>query len=257
MLKDDVERFVRDGFFAVRGAVRQGTVAACRDVLWDALRKEGVHPDDRNTWTKPVIRLDCPEGGPFAEAGSEPVLWDVYDALLAPNRWTRRRGVGGTVPVRFPSEVDPGDAGWHIDGSYGANGDWWVNLRSKGRGLLALFLFTDTGEEGAPTRILVGSHLDVPSVLAPAGDTGMPFGHVAPKLQARTFERSQVRATGRAGDVFVCHPFLVHAASWPHRGTSARMIAQPEVSIEAPFRLSDIPSPCPVEQAILRGLLSS
>ena len=31
--------------------------------------------------------------------------------------------------------------------------------------------------------------------------------------------RTVVHATGRAGDVFLCHPFIVHTATWPHRGT--------------------------------------
>ena len=29
-------------------------------------------------------------------------------------------------------------------------------------------------------------------------------------------------ATGQAGDVILCHPFLVHAASWPHTGRHPR-----------------------------------
>jgi hypothetical protein len=34
-----------------------------------------------------------------------------------------------------------------------------------------------------------------------------------------------VHATGKAGDVFLCHPFMVHTATWPHRGAGPRMIA--------------------------------
>ena len=30
-----------------------------------------------------------------------------------------------------------------------------------------------------------------------------------------------------AGDVYLCHPFLVHAATWPHTGTTPRFIGQP------------------------------
>src|SRR5213593_3844185 len=61
----------------------------------------------------------------------------------------RRRG---TIPVRFPSTSDPGNAGWHIDGSYDVGGQWWVNVQSRGRGLLALFLFSDVGYQDAPTE---------------------------------------------------------------------------------------------------------
>ena len=35
-------------------------------------------------------------------------------------------------------------------------------------------------------------------------------------------------ATGTAGDVYLCHPFLVHAAQ-RHRGSSPRVLSQPGV----------------------------
>ena len=43
--------------------------------------------------------------------------------------------------------------------------------------------------------------------------------------------------TGRAGGVFVCHPFLVHAASWPYAGRNPRIIAQPGVALHDTFSL--------------------
>ena len=44
-------------------------------------------------------------------------------------------------------------------------------------------------------------------------------------------------ATGLAGDVYLCHPFLVHAASWPHVGSRPRLIAQPPIALEGALRL--------------------
>ena len=132
---------------------------------------------------------------------------------------------------------DPGDAGWHIDGSYDVDGKWWVNMHSRRRGLLALFLFTDVGDADAPTEILVGSHLDVPRVLAPFGARGVFCGDVAGDLPGSTFKRSRARATGRAGDVYVCHPFLIHRATWPHLGSGPRVVAQPEIAHHEPFAL--------------------
>jgi hypothetical protein len=61
-------------------------------------------------------------------------------------------------------------------------------------------------------------------------------------------------ATGSAGDVYLCHPFLVHAAQ-SHRGTAPRFIAQPPLE---PTRELQIDRPgwtyCPVERAIRLGL---
>ncbi len=73
-------------------------------------------------------------------AGTQPALWEAYDQLLEPGSWWRRQGVGGTIPVRFPHAADPRDAGWHIDGSFDVDGDYWANVASRERGLLALFL---------------------------------------------------------------------------------------------------------------------
>jgi hypothetical protein len=111
-------------------------------------------------------------------------------------------------------DAKPGDAGWHIDGSYKVNGQFWANVHSRNRGLLALFLFTDVGDHDAPTEVIVGSHLDVPLVLAPHGQQGGFFPDVIAQLPASGFERPLAFATGRAGDVYLCHPFLVHRATW-------------------------------------------
>ena len=110
----------------------------------------------------------------------------------------------------------------------------------------------DVGEGDAPTEILVGSHLDVPRLIAPFGERGVFHGDVG--LQPSTFRRPSVRATGRAGDVYVCHPFLVHRATWPHLGTGPRMLAQPAIDHHHPFALRDDMPVCAVERAILQGL---
>ena len=249
-----IDEFCADGFLVVRSAVAPDTVRACVDVIENELRARVVDPRDPKTWTQPVVRLPCPEGPAFATAGMSPALREMYDALLGPGRWIEREGVGGTVPIRFPESRVPGDAGWHIDGSYDVNGQWWVNVHSRGRGLLALFLFTDVGDADAPTEILVGSHLDVPRVLAPFGAQGVFFGDVTGDLPASTFKRTRARATGQAGDVYVCHPFLVHRATWPHLGSGPRMVAQPAIAHHQPFALREGATVCAVKRAILRGL---
>jgi hypothetical protein len=103
----EIEQFERDGYVVVRGAVDPDVTAACREGIWEALAWQGV-TRDRATWTRPVVRVSCPEGGPFEAAGTASTLWSAYDALIGPGRWAPRRGVGGSVPVRFPSEGVPG-----------------------------------------------------------------------------------------------------------------------------------------------------
>lgn len=231
----EIDAFVADGFIPVRGAVPTDVLHACRAEIWAELREQGILPDDPGTWREPVVRINCPDSESFAAAGTQPVLWEAYDQLIGEGRWLRRRGVGGTIPVRFPSQADPGDAGWHIEGSFDVGGQWWVNYRSRARGLLALFLLSDIDADSAPTRVRPGSHLDAARVLRPAGADGMSFMRAAELIAPASAGRPTAQVTGEAGDVFLCHPFLVHAASWPHTGNQPRIIAQPGVALHDEF----------------------
>ncbi|MEL7207908.1 MAG: hypothetical protein AAGK32_06690 [Actinomycetota bacterium] len=208
MLSDEeLERFGRDGFVAVRQAVPADIVGACRAELDDELRAQGVDPDDATTWTEPVVRFWCPDREPFARAGSQRILWETYDQLIGPDRHRRKRAVGGSVPARFPSERDPGDAGWHVDGTIPIGDTWGLNVHSRWRGLLCLFLFSDIGPDDAPTEIKVGSHLLVPPSIAALGPDGGLYDLHATDVFDRILDLPSAFATGQAGDVFVCHPF--------------------------------------------------
>jgi hypothetical protein len=113
-----------------------------------------------------------------------------------------------------------------------------------------LFLFSDIGEWDAPTRIRVGSHLDVAKFLEPAGEAGMS----RPVLDKVGAERPQALATGEAGTVYLCHPFLVHAAQ-PHHSSRPRFMAQPPLHPSGPFHLErEDGDYSPVEIAIRRAL---
>jgi hypothetical protein len=249
----DVARFIEDGFVRLPLAFPRDVADAARAILW---RDTGCDPDRPETWTKPVIRLGDYPGGPFADAVNTPVLHEAYDALVGAGRWLRR-GSLGTFPVRFPSPADPGDAGWHIDVSFGYDApnflDWRANVRSKGRALLMLFLFSDVGPDDAPTRIRVGSHLEIARRLAPAGDSGLTLGELAADGFAETAGCPEVLATGEAGTVYLCHPFLVHAAQ-PHRGTRPRFMAQPPLLPSSPAGLDLEHGDAPVERAVRLAL---
>jgi len=245
----DLAGFARDGYVAIRGAVGTETAAACRKAIWGWLNGQGVRADDAATWPT-LAEIGDLTGRPFAAAGTAPALTAAYDELIGPGRWTRQVNPGGAVVVRFPSE-DRANAGYHIEGSYHGPGGYWANVRSRARGLLALFLFTDVGPDDAPTRLVCGSHLYVPPFLAPYGEAGTLAD--AELWRPSVLCRPTAHATGRAGDVYLCHPFIVHTATWPHRGTTPRMIAQPVIPVRDGFTL-DGSDPSPVAQAIVAGL---
>ena len=247
---DAIRHFIDDGFVRLDDAFPRALADEARAVLW---ADTGCDPDDPTTWTRPVIRLGDYPQTPFREAVNTPRLQRAFDALVGTGRWLAR-GSLGTFPIRFPHPDDPGDAGWHVDASFpDANGQWRINVHSRGRALLMLFLFSDVAPEDAPTRIRVGSHRDVARLLAPAGDAGFEFMALAARLDA-TEQRPLALATGSAGTVYLCHPFLVHAAQ-PNRCGRPRFIAQPPLLPAEPFRLERQDGGySPVEEAIRAGL---
>lgn len=233
-----VEQFIRDGFIRIDRAFPREVAEEGRAIMW---RDIPFDPHDPATWTKPVFRLPGYGGGPFEKAVNTPVLHDAFDLLVGKGRWAPRDGLG-TFPVRFPHPDDPGDAGWHVDGSFLPDGCdpneqhdysvWRVNVTSRGRALLMLFLFSDVGENDAPTRIRVGSHRDMARFLEPAGEMGMSNMN----LSRMSAHRPKALATGEAGTVYLCHPFLVHAAQ-RHRGSTPRFMAQQSLGLLEPYRL--------------------
>jgi hypothetical protein len=243
-------RFLDDGFVHIAAAFPREVARECRELLGRALPCD---PGNPSTWTAPVVRLGDFAGEPFRAAANTPALHAAFDALVGRDRWLPR-GSLGTFPIRFPTAEEPNDAGWHADaGYYGTDGSMRLNVDSKGRALLMLFLFSDVGEDDAPTRIEVGSHLDVPRLLAPAGESGLTFIELAERFDP---DRNQpiALATGEAGDVYLCHPFLVHAAQ-RHRGTTPKFMAQPPLVPREPIAIERADGDySPVERAIRIGL---
>jgi hypothetical protein len=223
---DQLNRFAEEGFIKVERAFPRELADQARAILW---KDTGCDPDDRSTWTKPVIRLGMYSQAPFVAAANTPALHAAFDQLVGAGKWLPCMSMG-TFPVRFPSVQDPGDTGWHIDASFGHEHpdflSWRVNARSRGRALLMLFLFSDVTEQDAPTRIRVGSHLDMARILEPAGEAGLSLRELAANGFTETAHCAEVLATGDAGTVYLCHPFLVHAGQI-HRGSQPRFMAQP------------------------------
>ncbi|EOZ99232.1 hypothetical protein A33Q_0610 [Indibacter alkaliphilus LW1] len=61
-------------------------------------------------------------------------------------------------------------------------------------------------------------------------------------------------ATRKAGTVYLCHPFLVHAAQ-PHTGVNPKFMAQPPLQLKAELTISGTDSEySPIERAIRLGL---
>lgn len=253
MLDDaQVADFIDNGFVRLRGAFSHELAAQCRDILWRDI--------DPATRTGPALGLGDYHQQPFLDAANTPALHAAFDTLVGRGRWQPRDTLGGFV-IRFPGDEPAVLDGWHVDVSYPGEhstpGDyltWRANIRSRDRALLMLFLFTDIGEHDAPTRLRVGSHHHIARLLEPEGDTGLDARTLAAHADPATAHLPTAYATGHAGDVYLCHPFLVHAGQ-PNRGNTPRILGQPKL---APTRALRIDGPtehlAPVELAIRQAL---
>ena len=254
LTQSQLSDFIDDGFVRLDQAFPTALADECRAILWKASQCDPNRPD---TWVQPVIRIGEIGLEPFKKAANTPLLLNAFDQLAGKGNWLPRSTLG-SFPIRFPCTEKAVDTGWHVDASFpGADAsdylDWRINIYSKGRALLMLFLFSDVGETDAPTRIRVGSHLDVAKLLEPEGEGGLSFMELARKLDV-TKNRKEVVATGRAGTVYLCHPFIAHAAQ-DHRGTVPKFMAQPPLLTAQDFTLHRANGNiCPVDAAILKGL---
>lgn len=237
-----VRTFIDDGFVKIQDAFSPRLAERCRDELW---RDIGLSPDDPGSWSEPVVRVGFKSSPPFMQAANTSRLHGAYDQLVGAGRWREPKGLG-TFPIRFPSPNAPGDDGWHVDVSFGADNpdfmEWRANVKSSGRALLMLFLLSDVGPDDAPTRIRKGSHLSIARELLPYGDAGATLRQLSADSYASTSHCDVALATGRAGTVYLCHPFLVHAAQ-SHRGKCPRFMAQPPLLPRGEFDPALPPSP--------------
>jgi hypothetical protein len=253
-----IEQFIEQGFVRIDDAFPRAVAEAAREILW---RDLPCGRDDPATWTKPVIRLGEHAEPPFFVAANTLRLHEAFDALAGSGRWLPCERMIA-FPIRFPHPDDPGDVGWHVDASFPPEKytddflQWRVNYRSRDRMLLMLFLFSDTGEDDAPTRIRVGSHREVARILLPYGEKGLSGMPLAGK-SAITDNCPVTLATGDAGTVYLCHPFLVHAAQ-KHRGRVPKFMAQPGLIPREQIALERAAGDySPVERAIREAISSA
>lgn len=251
--QQQIQSFITDGFVRINNAFSADLANEARNILWKDIPAD---PSDSTTWTRPVVWLGMYAQEPFVKAANTSILHSAFDQLVGKGKWVPCMSMGA-FPVRFPSETDNGDTGWHVDAGFPGSdpNDFFayrINVHSKGRGLLMLFLFSDVSEQDAPTRILEGSHLDVAKLLEPEGEQGLSFMELAMKLPELP-DRAETLATGKAGTVYLCHPFLVHAAQ-RHHGKVPKFMAQPPLLLRSGFHVTGTGSCSPVEQAIRNAI---
>lgn len=223
----DLEAFARDGYLKIEQPEARCAADAARAALWQQI---GLSPDDPEAWTKPVVwASDLTGRGPFGELAHSRRLARVLDRLCGAGQWLPR-GSLGNIPVRFPVQPPDEDRGWHIDlNTPQPDGSWAVTGRPHT--LLLLTLLSEIGPDDAPTRIRRGSHRAVAGVLDERPISAVDAGRVVDRVTA---DYPVVHATGLPGDMYVVHPFTVHAAD-EHRGSTPRFMSQAPILLVEPL----------------------
>ncbi|MDV3127618.1 phytanoyl-CoA dioxygenase family protein [Mycobacterium sp. 21AC1] len=224
----DVDAFVRDGFVKVEQPDCREIADAARALLWQQI---GLSPDDVASWIQPVVWVsDLTGEGPFGQLANNTRLASALDQLCGVDGWLPRHALGN-IPVRFPVRPAAADRGWHIDLNTPLSGDRWA-ISGRPHTMLVLTLLSEVGSHDAATRIRVGSHRDVADVL---GADAVEFADAGPLVDHASAGRPVAAATGLPGDLYLVHPFTVHAAD-EHRGATPRFMSQAPIVLAEPLR---------------------
>jgi hypothetical protein len=229
----DADAFMARGYLKIEQPELRSAADDARARLWKQL---GLAPDHPDGWSEPVRwAADLTGDGPFGALVRSRALSDALNHICGSGGWVPR-GALGNIPVRFPVSPPAEDRGWHVDlNTPRTDGTWWVS--GEPHTLLLLTLLSEVGPDDAPTRIRVGSHQDVAKILGTELLDGMEAG---PMVDEVSRDRPVVHATGAPGDMYLVHPFTVHAAD-EHRGRVPRFMAQSPVMLTAPLTAERYP----------------
>lgn len=251
------DRFVRHGFVRVRGGVSKTRVAR-----WVAsARERGLGPggclvrgERRERASHDIASPGVPASGLVVPA-ERFFGWHALNEDLVRGVSTL---IGGLSMSRFcglPNEViaspfcdlDASEGGWHVDEPLEAATPEQLQL-----GLLVLVLLNDVGP-GHGTRFAAGSARHIAQALR-AGPVDLSEGgelvrHLGSSLPMQT-------ADGEAGDVYLLHPWTVHA-SGRGRVDAVRLVANPNIMLTAPLIRSTGRPSTPIERHVWAELFGA
>ncbi|SNT65852.1 hypothetical protein SAMN05421812_12761 [Asanoa hainanensis] len=257
---EDRAQFLDKGYVKLTGCFSAEEAESRTRYIWDRL---GYRADDPATWAKASVHMAAHED--IDVSTFAPKAWqaacelvggaDRLTAAKNPFPWTDAFIVNLRQETEGPWQPpSPATPGWHVDGS------WFRHyLDSPEQGLLAIVLWSDVVHEGGPTFVTTDSVAPVARFLADHPEGVLPNGH----SDATVFDyqdlagqcHEYVEATGTVGDVYLLHPFVVHAKS-ENALRVPRFITNSTLFLAEPMRFNR-PDPADhslVEQAVLRAL---
>lgn len=253
LTEEDVEHFLEYGFVKVPQAIDREFCKQYTDLAFERL---GYDPNDSSTWLEAKIHM--PSMNRFK-------VWEI-----APKAWGAICDLaGGKERIAKADEVSWGDGfilnfsfgadqpwhepsaehtGWHKDGDF-----FYHFLDSPEQGLLCAVYWSDVEHKGGGTYVIADS---VPVVAQFLNENREGIHPSDPRWKELPGKCSDFREiTAEAGDVYLLHPFMLHASSQNVLGIP-RFMTNPPIHLAEPMEFNR-PDPAefsPVEMAVLRGL---
>ncbi|HZC45524.1 MAG TPA: phytanoyl-CoA dioxygenase family protein [Candidatus Acidoferrum sp.] len=260
LTKEQREEFDRSGIMRLPGAIAPQQVKEMLDCVWDAVeRRAEVRRDDPSTWkAQRMIGLrDLPDSLNFQQVAT-PTVCNALDGLFETRTWERPQRRFSML-VAFPESSEPWDVpsqGWHLDYPVvrGLDGNFAVRifvclqkLSQRAGGTLFLAgshrlsqsLFAKNRAERMHSadarRALIRSRPWIKSLFSPHEKTDRVKRFMKSGTMIGDNQGPVVEMTGEPGDVFVTHPYLLHAASTncskePRIVLSGSVFRDPEVA---------------------------
>jgi hypothetical protein len=250
-----IEQFIEDGFVRLDAVLPTARVDAVSRRVWSRIAAD---PHEPRSWPAGATKLGDLTDGPEAGLLNANELSALYDQLVGTGRWRPFKATPD-VRIAFPEDGDRGD--WHVDVNDGEGADpldpfsWRVSLASQDFGLLVSTILSDIPEGAEATVLRLGSHRALAAGLADCGPDGIALRDLMRGGFPESEQAPQTTVWGPAGTVFLCHPFMVHAAC-PNRGSAPRIWSVGVLETVRPWafggaRPSQTP---PVEEAVWRAL---
>jgi hypothetical protein len=239
--------FDLDGIVKIEGAFAEDEAARMRDVVWRELKKRyEIERDDPSTWDRhPPSGLRTSKKHPAFTPILGPVLGQALDDLFGAGQWRRPRHAGQvliTMPGSQPWRVPPGL--WHADFQYQfppegisavkiwalfgpvAPGGGGTAQLTGSHQLMVRYLNHRSGAELEYKRVRDGFMRSHPWLRALTHDDGDPERNTRFMQAGANIEGVQVRVVelvGDPGDVFITHPWVMHAIA-PNATSIPRMM---------------------------------
>ncbi len=249
----EIEHFVEYGFVHVPKALDP---EFCREQTELAFKRLGYDPRDATSWTEAKIHMPNMNSWPVKEIAprARAAMADLAggeERIASPQQasW----GDGFILNLTFGADRpwSPPSAdheGWHKDGDF-----FYHFLDSPEQGLLCAVYWSDIAHQGGGTYVTADS---VPVVARFLNDNREGIHPNDPRWKELPSLCSDFREiTAKTGDVFLLHPFMLHASSQNMLGVP-RFMTNPCLKLSQPMRF-DRENPeehSPIERAVLRGL---